>query len=619
MRAFVLKIKEFFKLDKPNAQENFSADKRELRIPLYQREYKWENDKINALITDVRKQSKFLGNIILEEADNCYEIADGQQRITTCYLILTYLYNYYRGSPLEQQSVANILKPYGSFILKNETVGTYLCEQGDQIKLDISETADIYYQKADFDRVYDAISAAMTFITTPVEARDFKEKLLNSEVIVLISDQTTTTPIEQIFLDINEKAQLLDVEDIFKGHCFEIFSPEFYSNLRDTWVNLKKCAVGFKKFGIKTLGDYIYLFLLEHDNAQLPKKLNVGGQHYLEGKTMDATDALLQEMILYGNNILRFHGNLQDTNYRFEDICSNSHEYRATHDHIALKNMCTEVLRPIKPIYQELPFMYFVHALYKDEQLRNEITHPQLRRVITNLYIYSVLFVLNNEKKSKDVIDHSIRDAIGCSENRISETITAAKALRVSQVEGYSPNPQARFEELAVIYSITDNFISNDNWIPSLYSRNEDYNLEHLVIPDQRAAKIKWNPNGASFDIPVDLVFAKGNKKKTCNYLVLDRRLNEDLNNFDAITKIRMIRNWHNAREIPLPKHIDTIISHIESFEDYRRLVVYQDNNAGYDTVYPVYRSFLTNYFSDEQEQSLLANLKIAFVEAFHN
>ena len=146
-----------------------------------------------------------------------------------------------------------------------------MCEQGDQIKLDISETADIYYQKADFDRVYDAISAAMTFITTPVEARDFKEKLLNSEVIVLISDQTTITPIEQIFLDINEKAQLLDVEDIFKGHCFEIFSPEFYSNLRDTWVNLKKCAVGFKKFGIKTLGDYIYLFLLEHDNAQLPK------------------------------------------------------------------------------------------------------------------------------------------------------------------------------------------------------------------------------------------------------------------------------------------------------------------------------------------------------------
>ena len=46
MRAFVLKISEFFKMDKPTEPANFKADKRELCIPLYQREYKWENEKI---------------------------------------------------------------------------------------------------------------------------------------------------------------------------------------------------------------------------------------------------------------------------------------------------------------------------------------------------------------------------------------------------------------------------------------------------------------------------------------------------------------------------------------------------------------------------------------------
>lgn len=104
---------------------------------------------------------------------------------------------------------------------------------------------------------------------------------------------------EQIFLDINEKAQLLDTEDIFKGHCFEIFAPEFHSNLRETWVELKKCASGFRALGIKSLSDYIYLFLLEHDGTDLPKKLNPNGRHYLEGKTMDETNSLLQEMISY--------------------------------------------------------------------------------------------------------------------------------------------------------------------------------------------------------------------------------------------------------------------------------------------------------------------------------
>ena len=111
MRAFVLKISEFFKMDKPTEPTNFKADKRELCIPLYQREYKWENEKINTLIADIKKQPKFLGNIILEETDTRYEIADGQQRITTCFLILVYLYNYYQGSTLEQRSIQNILKP----------------------------------------------------------------------------------------------------------------------------------------------------------------------------------------------------------------------------------------------------------------------------------------------------------------------------------------------------------------------------------------------------------------------------------------------------------------------------------------------------------------------------
>lgn len=619
MRAFVLKMSEFFKMDKPTEPANFKADKRELCIPLYQREYKWENEKINALIADIKKQPKFLGNIILEETNTRYEIADGQQRITTCFLILVYLYNYYQGSILEQSSIQNILKPYGNFILSNETVGTYLREAGDHIELNISEDADIYYQRDDFNRAYTAICNALSFINTPADARDFKNKLLDSEILVLISDHTTSTHIEQIFLDINEKAQLLDVEDIFKGHCFEIFSPEFHEHLRETWIQLKKSAVGFKKFGVKTLGDYIYLFLLEHDHAQLPKKLNVAGQHYLEGKTMDETNVLLQDMIQYGNNILSFHRNLQDTNYRFVDICPNSHEYRATHDHVALKNMCTEILRPIKPIYQELPFMYFINTLYRDDQLKDELTHPQFRRIITNLYIYSVLFVLNNEKKSKDVIDHTIRDAASQAEDRVSLIIAAAKALRESQVEGYSPNSQAKFEELAIIYSITDNYVSNNNWIPALYSRDENFNLEHLVIPNQRAAKIKWNPDGNSFDMPIDPAFAKTNKKKTCNFLVLDHDLNEDLNNFDIVTKIKMIRHWHTVRDIPLPNHINTIVSHIESLEEYRRLRVYQENGAESATVLPVYQSFLAKYFSDDQEQILLSALKDRFSQSFRN
>jgi len=622
MRAFITKISEFFRLDtgKTDDEKNFREGKRALRIPLYQREYKWENEKISALISDISKQRKFLGNIILDEMVTCHEIADGQQRITTCYLILVYLYNFYRGSQLEQRSILNVLKPYNEFVLKNDTIGTYLREGDGNIALTISEETDIYFQKADFERAYQEISYALRFLETPAQARVFKDKLLNSEVLVLINDERPTTPIEQIFLDINEKAQLLDVEDIFKGHCFEIFAPEFHGDLRDTWVNLKKCSSGFRSLGVKSLSEYIYLFLLEHDSSNLPSKLNPNGRHYLEGKTMDATNTLLGEMIAFGQSVLQFKANLLNTQYRFADICPDSYEYRDTDDHLALKAMCKSILTPRRPLYQELPFWYLIYNMTRDDSLRQEIRHDNLRRIITNLYIYASLFSLSSEKKSKEVIDHSLRDAARGSENRIANIVSAAKVLRSSAVEEYKPNPGAKFDELATIYSITDNYESNTNWISWVYSREMNFNLEHLVIPDQRAAKIRWWVDETRhFNIEVNADFAKANKKKTCNLLVIDHDLNESLENYDIVKKIEMIQIWHSARGLSIPKHIGVFFSIIQAMPEYQMLQLHKNNGASEDVVRSTYQTFLDAYFTEEKENTVLLNLREQFRTAFRN
>ena len=66
MRAFVTKIYDFFKLDtgKEDDEKNFRTGKRSLKIPLYQREYKWENEKICALISDIKKLFLFEASMI---------------------------------------------------------------------------------------------------------------------------------------------------------------------------------------------------------------------------------------------------------------------------------------------------------------------------------------------------------------------------------------------------------------------------------------------------------------------------------------------------------------------------------------------------------------------------
>lgn len=65
-------------------------------IPIYQRNYAWQEDEIHALIKDVydsmKKSDKsiyYIGTLVTyNRGDNIYEVIDGQQRLTTIYLIL---------------------------------------------------------------------------------------------------------------------------------------------------------------------------------------------------------------------------------------------------------------------------------------------------------------------------------------------------------------------------------------------------------------------------------------------------------------------------------------------------------------------------------------------------
>ena len=64
-------------------------------IPIYQRNYAWENEEITALVNDVwdaycqSKGTYFIGTLVTyDRGDGRYEVIDGQQRLTTLYLIL---------------------------------------------------------------------------------------------------------------------------------------------------------------------------------------------------------------------------------------------------------------------------------------------------------------------------------------------------------------------------------------------------------------------------------------------------------------------------------------------------------------------------------------------------
>lgn len=78
-----------------NIEQLFAAD---YLVPVYQRNYAWREEQIEQLIRDVRdamatQEDYFLGNLVVvqREGREIYEVIDGQQRLTTLYLLLTFL------------------------------------------------------------------------------------------------------------------------------------------------------------------------------------------------------------------------------------------------------------------------------------------------------------------------------------------------------------------------------------------------------------------------------------------------------------------------------------------------------------------------------------------------
>ena len=65
-----------------------SLKKLKFEIPFYQRAYSWEKKDIEKLVNDTNARSRhYLGNIVVKKNDDKFIVIDGQQRLTTIYII----------------------------------------------------------------------------------------------------------------------------------------------------------------------------------------------------------------------------------------------------------------------------------------------------------------------------------------------------------------------------------------------------------------------------------------------------------------------------------------------------------------------------------------------------
>ena len=110
-------------------------------IPIYQRNYAWERDEICALIKDVHdsmdmgKTVYYIGTLVTYKRDeNKYEVIDGQQRLTTIYIILR---------ALGVQNINNSL----TYSARKASASTIKALSGSGEKDDLGEMPDLGIKK----------------------------------------------------------------------------------------------------------------------------------------------------------------------------------------------------------------------------------------------------------------------------------------------------------------------------------------------------------------------------------------------------------------------------------------------------------------------------------------
>lgn len=170
-------------------------------IPLYQRAYAWEDKQLIQLIEDISDISDetnyYIGSLIVSKQDDKFEVVDGQQRLTSLYLLMNCL----------------------GLDVKNSL--TFACREKSNYTLrNITDLLQDDRSKLDMDRIESGIHRGIDVLTEEINKDDFDKadfirKLM--KVIVYRIEVPENTDLNRYFEIMNTRGEQLEQHDILKA------------------------------------------------------------------------------------------------------------------------------------------------------------------------------------------------------------------------------------------------------------------------------------------------------------------------------------------------------------------------------------------------------------------
>ncbi len=324
-------------------------------VPDYQREYVWTDKEVQQLLSDIdenidgdSKLEYFIGTVLVSPSGqkDHYEVIDGQQRLTTCFLLLCALKKLFDGQPQGQALSGLISTSYtdsGGDIRTSlklepryENAGEVMAKvvelNSDPETLRASIQAAGIKSFGSLERLVNAYSTTYHYLKDNYDTQQKLKKYWGylASNVVFIQISTEVSAALKIFETINERGLGLDSMDLLKNLLFTQVRQDQFVKLKDEW---KKITASLEKDKEKPLRflryflmanyviknsradavireDEIYSWFVDKDNAALcdyknkpfefVRKVIRNVEHYLaftsglgnDGKTNVAMDSL---------------------------------------------------------------------------------------------------------------------------------------------------------------------------------------------------------------------------------------------------------------------------------------------------------------------------------------
>ncbi|PND04979.1 DUF262 domain-containing protein [Akkermansia muciniphila] len=179
-------------------------------IPLYQRAYAWEDKQLIQLIEDIddiaEDANYYIGSLIVSQQSGRYEVVDGQQRLTSLYLLLNCLG------------------------IKTKPTLTFACREKSNYTLrNIEELLLENRSKLDMDRIEVGIQRGVKILSHELGKAEFdKESFIKklAKVIVYRIEVPENTDLNRYFEIMNTRGEQLEQHDILKATLMSYLSDD---------------------------------------------------------------------------------------------------------------------------------------------------------------------------------------------------------------------------------------------------------------------------------------------------------------------------------------------------------------------------------------------------------